>query len=129
MLFGPEVVSKLTVPLITANSYIKLLEVIERLDALFMFYWIGGGIFKTAIFLYTSIYIAQMIFNKDTYYIFILPALPGVYYFSFSYFQNITELRSFLKNSTLYFLIVLIIYPVLLLIISLLKGVNYNEKK
>ena len=126
-LFGSNYAQNLTIPLVTVNSYVEKFKIVERLDPLFIFYWIGGGIFKVSIFMYIIVYSAQKLFKLSTYHIFIPIIIPPVYYFSFYYFQNLAQLTDFLTSSIHWFLGILILYPALLLIISWIRGVDCSE--
>ncbi len=127
MLFGPAFANELKIPLITAFGYIQQFRIIERLDSLFIFMWIGGGVLKNAIFIYVIVYTVQKLFNLSTYHIFIPLVIPPVFYISFYFFANTAELTDFLYQRIPYFLVLQILYPVLLLAVSWLRGINCNE--
>lgn len=127
MTFGAELAANLTFPLLSVNRYAKGLKVLERLDPLFIFYWIGGGIFKVSLFLYGAVYIGQKLLQLSTYYVLIPVALPILFYISTYHFQNITALTTFLEQTIPYFLSVQLLYPLLLLIVSSLRGVKAND--
>ncbi|MFW6266668.1 MAG: GerAB/ArcD/ProY family transporter [Halanaerobiales bacterium] len=129
LIFGPQLTAKYSLPLINLTSYVKKFMIIERMDPLFIFYWVGGGIFKSAIFLYVAVYVAQKLFNLKTHYSFIPVFIPPVFYISFNLFQNFTELNDFILTSTPYFLSILVFFPILLLVISKIWGVNFADKK
>lgn len=127
MLFGPEFSKNLTIPLITAFSYVKKFRVIERLDPLFIFIWISSGIFKISIFIYVSVYTLQKWLNFSTYHIFIPLILPPLYYFSSHFFENTAVIIDFLYRRIPYSVILLILYPIILLIVSWIRGIDFSE--
>ena len=124
MIFGPQLAANLTFPLLSAHRYGEVFTVVERLDPLFIFYWMGGGTFKAAIFLYSAVYVGQKFFKLDTYYCLIPIAIPITFYISFYYFQNFAELVNFIQQSTPYFLSIQVLYPCLLLVVSSLRGIK-----
>ncbi len=126
-ILGSEMAKELSFPFVTMVSYPKKLMVIERFDPLFIFFWIAGGIYKTAIFFYAASYTAQKLFKKSTYYIFIIPFIVILFYISFNYFQNYAQLTAFIKKSTPYFFSFFLIYPLLLLIFSYFKKGDTHE--
>ncbi|ADL13050.1 GerAB/ArcD/ProY family transporter [Acetohalobium arabaticum] len=126
-LFGAELASNLTFPVLSVHRYAEALGFLERLDPLFIFYWIGSGIIKTAIFFYGGIYIGQKLLGLSTYYALIPFALPPVFYTAFYYFQNVAEIAEFLTTAIPYYLFIQVFYPLLLLIISLIRGIKAEE--
>ncbi|MFW5991914.1 MAG: GerAB/ArcD/ProY family transporter, partial [Halanaerobiaceae bacterium] len=128
LIFGPSLSTELTIPLVNLNSYIEKLMILERIDPFFVFYWIGGGVFKTAILYYGAVYTAQKLFKLSTFYLFIpLFAVP-VFFISFNLIEDINKLKTILLKSIPFFLGILVFYPLLLLLFSIIRGVNYNEK-
>lgn len=129
MIFGPHLSKELIVPIVNLNSYIQKLMILERVDPLFIFYWVGGGIMKGAIFFYAAVYLAQKLFNLSTHYLFIPIILPFTFYISFTFFQNVAEIKSFLITGIPFYLAALVVYPVLLLLISIIRGVDFSDDK
>ncbi|MBM7623430.1 GerAB/ArcD/ProY family transporter [Sporohalobacter salinus] len=126
LLFGTKLASNLTFPLLSIHRYAKL-GFLERLDPLFLFYWVGGGIFKAAIFLYIGVYIGQKLLRLSTYYTLIPFALPLVFYIAFYFFQDTTEMINIITSDIPYYLFLQVFFPLILLIISLIRGIKTNE--
>ncbi|ADL13051.1 GerAB/ArcD/ProY family transporter [Acetohalobium arabaticum] len=127
MLFGAELASELTFPLLSVHRYAEALGFLERLDPLFIFYWVGGNIFKAAIFIYGAVYTGQKLLGLSTYYILIPFTLPIIFYFGFYYFQNVAEISKFIMSTIPYYLAIQTFYPLVLLIISILRRIQTNE--
>ena len=126
MLFGASLADELALPLITQVSYVSKLDVFERLDPLVLFFWVGGGIGKVTIFMYGALYTGQKLLKLPTYYKLIFPILPPVFYFSYYYFPNITEINKFLSNTYPYYLAIQFLYPLLLYIVSFIRKKNIS---
>ena len=130
MIFGPYLAKDLSIPVINMISFVKKFMIIERLDPFFIFFWIAGGIYKAAIFIYVAVYIAQKLFNRANYYIFLIPSMPIVFYISSKYFlKNIAELQNFIIGVVPYYISIFIIYPLILYLVAKIRGVEVNEKK
>lgn len=127
MFFGADLANEMALPLITLVSYISKLDIFERMDPIILFFWIGGGIGKATIFMYGAVYTAQKLFKLPTYFKVIIPVLPAIFYFSFYYFQSISEISEFLVNTVPYFVSVQFFYPLLLYIISFIRGIEFSE--
>lgn len=128
MIFGVDMGNRLTFPLLAAMRYAEV-QLIERLDPFYIFFWVGGGLLKITIFVYSAVFVSKKILNISLYKKLIIPVvLGGIYYFSHYFFDNIIEVFDYLITIIPYFLIVQIVYPLLLLVVSSLRGVNYNEK-
>ena len=130
MLFGPYLAKELSIPVINMISFVKKFMIIERFDPIFIFFWIAGGLYKAAIFIYVAVYIAQKLFNRTNYYFFLIPTIPIIFFISSKYFfKNIAQLQNFIKSVVPYYLSIFIIYPLILLIIAKIRGVEVNEKE
>jgi len=127
MLFGPEYGRELSIPLIKVFSFVERLRIIERVDPLFIFLWVGGGVFKNSIFIYVIVYTAQKLFGISTYHIFIPLTIFPVYYFSFYFFESTAQITDHLYHRIPYFLGLQILYPLLLLVVSRLRGIDCSE--
>ncbi|ADL13446.1 GerAB/ArcD/ProY family transporter [Acetohalobium arabaticum] len=127
MIFGPGMTANLTFPLLSAHRYAQALGVIERLDPLFIFYWVGGGVLKAAIFFYGAVYTIQKLFRLSTYYIIIPFTIPPIFYISSYYFKNVRELADFLHQMVPLYIAIQVVYPILLLIFSTLRGVDSSD--
>ncbi len=125
--FGVALADELTLPLVTMVSYVSKLGIFERLDPLIIFFWVGAGLGKAIYFLYGAVYTLHKLFNFNNYYLIIIFIIPFIFYFSFYYFQNIVQVTDFIAGSAPYFVSVQVLYPLLLYLISLIRGVSGNE--
>ncbi len=124
--FGDTFAGNLTFPLLSLARYIEVFNILERIDPIFMFYWVGGGIFKVAIFLYGGVFIMRRILKAERNMV-IIPILALIsFYFAQFYFQNNLEIISFIKKLIPVYLLIQFAIPLLLLIISLIRGIT-NE--
>ena len=126
-LYGESLSNELTIPLVTLIGYVSKLEVFERMDPFVLFFWIGGGIGKMTMFMYGAVYTLQKFFNTSTNYLFTLLVIPPIFYFSFYYFHNFIELNQFVARTAPYFVSVQVLYPLIIYIISLIRGIKISE--
>lgn len=127
MFFGSFLADEFQLPLVTLVGYIRKLDIIERIDPYLIFFWTSIGIGKATLFMYGAVYTTRKLLNTSNTYLPILFILPFIFYFSFYYFQNIGELTDFIATSTLYFVVVQILFPLLIYLASLIRGVKEDE--
>ena len=128
MLFDTPLAGSLQFQLLALTRYVEISKTLERFDAFFMFYWVGGGIFKIAIFVYSTDFFLRKLLSIrkliNMSYVFIL-----VFFIANYYFKDILQVQNILSN-TVFILIALsvqFIFPSVLLCVSLLRGINCSD--
>ncbi len=127
MIFSVDMGARLTFPLLGAFRYSEV-WLIERLDPFYIFFWIGGGLLKITVFIYGAVYITGKTFEFLPTKVSIPFIMTGIFYFSHYFFDNVIELFDYLVEIIPYFLLVQIIYPLLLLILANVRGVDFNKE-
>ncbi|SKA01257.1 GerAB/ArcD/ProY family transporter [Selenihalanaerobacter shriftii] len=124
-LFGTET-SQLTLPVLGLIRYISLFGFIERIDALLVASWVGGGFIKITVFYYCMSVATAEFFNLKSYKSVVLPL--GVIMLSLSIMIafNVRVLinLAFERSISLYLAFLVLGIPILLLLIAKIRGIR-----
>jgi spore germination protein KB len=124
-LFGASESAELTYPTLSAVRYISIFGFVERIDALVIAGWIGGGFIKLSIFYYSAAITTAELFELDTYRPVVFPLGLVISFLAPLLFANVAEMEKLLVDYLPpYYLSMEILLPSLLLIIAKIRGVR-----
>lgn len=120
-LFG-EITSDLLYPVMSAGKYIEVAEFFAHLESVIMAIWILGAFIKISIFYYVLALGTAQLFKLSAYKSVALPLGFLLVLFASWSGGNLTELKSYLGTSSVFYLLsIQLVLPMLLLVIVLVR--------
>jgi spore germination protein KB len=126
-LFGPNLASHLTYPVLEIIRFVRIADFIENLDPLLVAIWSTTVFLKVGILLYVSTLILSQLFNLKDYRPLVFSLTLVMITMSLQMSENTAELNDFFKNSWTTFAYFVEIIPLLYFFIDKIK--NYFQKK
>jgi spore germination protein KB len=121
LLFG-NLSSVLTYPVMVATRYISIAEFLEHLEAIVMAIWVAGTFIKITVFYYTLVLATAQWLKLTDFRPLVFPIGFLLIVFGIWSAPNLQELAHFLSTSAaFYFLSIQIFFPILLLLIALIR--------
>lgn len=110
-------------PTLTMARYISLADLIERVEPLIMLIWIGGGFIKVGLFYYCGVLAAAQWLNLREYKALVLPIGVLLTVLSIILWENVEQLtHQIARVIPPYFLAIEVGIPLILLVLSILRG-------
>ncbi|MTI84318.1 MAG: hypothetical protein FH756_10515 [Firmicutes bacterium] len=116
-------IADINFPTLKLARYIKLGELVERVEPIIMLAWIGGGFIKVTVFYYCTVLAIAQWLNLRDFKSIVLPIGALVTVLSIVLWDNVVQLVYQISGvMPPYFLIIQVGIPTLLLILTSLKG-------
>ncbi|KXS43720.1 MULTISPECIES: GerAB/ArcD/ProY family transporter [unclassified Candidatus Frackibacter] len=124
-LFGSIEAAQFNLPMLSLIRYISIFDFIERIDALMMAIWFGGGFMKIAVFYYCLTISTAEFFELKSYKPVVLPLGVILTVLSIILFGNIEEMgKVIFELMPPYYLFIEVGIPLILLLIAIIRGVR-----
>jgi spore germination protein KB len=126
-LFGPNLASHLTYPVLEIIRFVRIADFIENLDPVMVAIWSTSVFLKVGIILYVSTLILAQLFNLKDYRPFVFSLTLVMIIMSLKMSENTADLNDFFQNSWTPFAYFIEIIPLLYFFIDKIK--KYFSKK
>ena len=130
LVLGGDLTKIFTYPTFSMVGVIELAQFFERLEAAFLFMWLGSTFITILICYWSAIENIRIMCKTKNYNLFIIPTGVIMVSLSQNLFKNYSEQYVFtLKTWPIYSTIFILIIPILLLMTKLIKGKQENNNQ
>lgn len=128
VIFGPDLTASFMYPIYNSVRIISIANFLERLEALPVAIWIGGGIIKVCFLRYAAVLGAAQCLELKDYRPLVLPVGAVVVAGALLMYRDTAVLASFFEIWPFYGLTFEAGIPLILLVVTLVRGLGKNNK-